>query len=287
MQLSKQQINEFRKTILDFYAERGRSFPWRAITADSGRQKKPDPGWGVLVSEFMLQQTQTGRVIPYWERWMKKWPHPKDLAASSLETVLQEWSGLGYNRRAKKLQECAAVIVKQYGGRIPAVPEELITLPGIGPYTAGAIACFAWNYPAIFIETNIRSVLIHFFFQDKEDIKDDELMPLLNQTLVRSNPRVWYWALMDYGAELKKLTKNPNRKSAHYTRQSKFDGSFRQIRGVVIKTLSLRGPQNAVALENELKKTLKEMKDEDYYKALEVLEKEMLVAEKNGIYRIK
>jgi A/G-specific adenine glycosylase len=129
-------------------------------------------------------------------------------------------------------------------------------------------------------------VLIHFFFQDKENIKDDDLMPILDQTLDRSNPRVWYWALMDYGAELKKLTKNPNRKSAHYTRQSKFEGSFRQIRGAVLKTLSLQGPRKAAALGKELKKTLKEMKDEDYYKALEVLEKEMLVAEEGGVYRI-
>jgi A/G-specific adenine glycosylase len=285
MQLSKQQIKEFRKTILDFYAESGRSFPWRSVTVKPNAAAGSAVAWGVLVSEFMLQQTQTARVIPYWERWMKKWPRPKDLAAASLETVLKEWSGLGYNRRAKKLQECAAAITERYGGKVPATPEELITLPGIGPYTAGAIAGFAWNYPAIFIETNIRSVFIHFFFQDRDGIKDDELFPLLDQTLDRSNPRVWYWALMDYGAELKKITKNPNRKSAHYARQSKFEGSLRQIRGAIVKKLALEGRQSGKKLYGKIKEEL-ELKEDDFYRALEDLQKEMLVAEDGGKYGI-
>ena len=271
-------IEQFRKIILDFYSLSGRSFPWRYNT-------DPNP-WGVLVSEFMLQQTQTSRVVSYWEKWMKLWPSPADLAAAPLEKVLLEWSGLGYNRRAKNLRDCAVIITEKYGGMVPRVPEELILLPGIGAYTAGAIACFAWNFPAIFIETNIRAVLIHFFFQEKTDIRDAELFPILEQVLDHSNPRVWYWALMDYGAELKKLTKNPNRKSAHYVKQSPFIGSFRQIRGVVIKTLSAKGPQEAAVLQNEVKEVLKTLKEEDYYRALEMLKKEMMVAEEGGVYRI-
>jgi A/G-specific adenine glycosylase len=279
MRLSKQQKSEFKKNILDYYGLSGRSFPWRSASA-------PDP-WGVLVSEFMLQQTQTQRVIPYWERWMRLWPAPRDLAASSLETVLKEWSGLGYNRRAQKLRECAGAITERYGGKVPRTPEELITLPGIGPYTSGAVACFAWNYPAVFIETNIRSVYIHFFFQGKTAIKDDEILPLIQETVDRTNPRVWYWALMDYGAELKKLTKNPNRKSLHYARQSPFEGSFRQIRGAVIRSLSQYGPLDAAALRGEIQKAVKHVEDDAYGKALEVLEREMMVAEEEGVYRIK
>ena len=272
-------IKEFRKIILDFYARSGRSFPWRYAG-------KADP-WGVLVSEFMLQQTQTHRVIPYWERWMNLWPSPSDLAASSLENALKEWSGLGYNRRAKRLFDCAAAITERHGGIVPNTQEELLLLPGIGAYTAGAIACFAWNYPALFIETNIRSVLIHFFFQDKTEIRDAELFPFLEKTMDRKNPRIWYWALMDYGVELKKITKNPGQKSAHYTKQSRFEGSFRQKRGAVIKALSLKGPQDALSLLREVRAGLPDTEDGDFYRALEILKKEMMVAEEGGIYRIK
>ena len=277
--ISRLKIEEFKKTIFDFYAQSGRSFPWRY----SG---KADP-WGVLLSEFMLQQTQTGRVVPYWERWIKLWPHPSDLAAASLENVLKEWSGLGYNRRAKNLWYCAAAITDNHGGAVPRTPEELILLPGIGSYTAGAIACFAWNHPALFVETNIRSVLIHFFFQGKTEITDKELFPILEQTMDRVNPKTWYWALMDYGAALKKITQNPNRKSAHYSKQSRFEGSFRQLRGAVVKALSANGPLNADGLQKEVKNKLPNMGEGDFYRALETLEKEMMVAEQGGIYRIK
>ncbi|MDR0448437.1 MAG: A/G-specific adenine glycosylase [Treponema sp.] len=273
------ELEEFKKTILDFYTLSGRSLPWRYVV-------NPNP-WGVLVSEFMLQQTQVFRVLPYWERWMKLWPAPADLAAAPLETVFREWSGLGYNRRARNLRNCAAIIAARHGGIVPCTPETLITLPGIGAYTAGAIACFAWDYPAVFIETNIRAVLLHFFFFDGCGIKDDELLPILKQTLDHSNPRVWYWALMDYGAELKKLSKNPNRKSAHYTKQSPFIGSFRQIRGALIKVLSVNGPQDAVSLREEVKHILKTVTDKEYSRALETLEKEMMVAEESGVYRIR
>jgi A/G-specific adenine glycosylase len=275
---SDTKIAEFKKTILDFYGVSGRLFPWRYIG-------KANP-WGVLVSEFMLQQTQTQRVVPYWERWMNFWPRPADLAAAPLETVLKEWSGLGYNRRAKNLRDCAAAITKQHRGKVPKTPEELIQLPGIGAYTAGAVACFAWNYPATFIETNIRSVLIHFFFEDRTEIKDSELFPILEQSLDHSNPKVWYWALMDYGVELKKLTKNPNQKSAHYTKQSRFEGSFRQIRGELVRVLSVKGPRDINSLRGEVKRGLKDTDDKDFYRALKTLQKEMMVAEEGGVYRI-
>jgi A/G-specific adenine glycosylase len=267
---------EFRNIIYTNFKKAGRVFPWREDT---------NP-WGVLVSEFMLQQTQTDRVIPYWERWMKLWPAPEDLVKASLEDVLREWSGLGYNRRARYLKECARIITGEHRGKIPGTPGELLPLPGIGAYTAGAISCFAYNYPAVFIETNIRATVIHFFFQDRQEpesdkVTDAEIFPILERVLDIKNPRKWYWALMDYGAALKKITVNPSRRSAHYTRQSPFEGSFRQTRGRLVCTLLSQGPASAKEL---CKCTGIEI--QDLYKALEALKKESMVAEEDGVYRI-
>jgi A/G-specific adenine glycosylase len=264
--------DEFRNTVYENYKKAGRTFPWRTEISP----------WGVMVSEFMLQQTQTERVIPYWERWMKRWPTPLSLAETTMTEALREWSGLGYNRRGRFLKDCAGMIVKSHGGSIPETPAELLVLPGIGPYASGAIACFAFNYPAVFIETNIRAVMLHFFFHDRKDIKDREIVPILKETLDRENPREWYWALMDYGVALKKLTVNPNRRSAHYIRQSRFEGSFRQMRGAVIKTLASCGPGKAAELRRRTG-----IGTEDMYKVLKMLEKDSMVAEEKGVYMIK
>ena len=261
---------EFRDIVYSYYEEAGRAFPWRDT----------DP-WGVLVSEFMLQQTQTERVIPYWDRWMRLWPNPAALDSASLEAALREWSGLGYNRRGRYLKECAGLIMEKHRGQVPRTPETLLPLPGIGAYTAGAIACFGYNYPSVFIETNIRAAVIHFFFQNRETVEDREIFPILADALDRENPRKWYWALMDYGAALKKLTPNPGRKSAHYTRQTRFEGSFRQLRGALVKVLVSRGPATA---EELLRRT--GSPPEKLYQALAALEKDSMVAEKEGIYQI-
>jgi A/G-specific adenine glycosylase len=264
-------VAEFRAIIYANYEKAGRVFPWRNNTQP----------WGVLVSEFMLQQTQTERVVSYWERWMRIWPAPADLARASLEETLREWSGLGYNRRARFLKECARVITEEHGGVVPGTPEKLLPLPGIGAYTAGAIACFAYNYPSVFIETNIRAAVIHFFFQDRRDVTDGEIAPILEKVLDVKNPRKWYWALMDYGSALKKVTANPNRRSAHYTRQSPFEGSFRQTRGRLIRSLVSEGPGSAKELHARTG-----MDTGALSKALEALMKESMVAEEDGIYKI-
>jgi A/G-specific adenine glycosylase len=268
---SSSEISEFKGIISSYFEEKGRSFPWRTDT-------RP---WGVLVSEFMLQQTQTEQVIPYWERWMRLWPAPEDLNKVSLEDALREWSGLGYNHRGRYVKDCARIITKKYGGKVPETPAELLSLPGIGAYTAGAVACFAYNHPGVFIETNIRASVLHFFFQGQNGVKDREIYPILEEALDRENPRRWYWALMDYGAALKRLTRNPGRRSARYSRQSSFKGSFRQIRGGLVKALVSRGPASA---EELLEHTGFER--EDLYRALAVLEKETMIAETGGIYRI-
>jgi len=232
---------DFRDTVVAYYRREGRhALPWR---------KTHDP-YKILVSEIMLQQTQVDRVIPYFTRWMKKFPTPQKLAKASLAEVLTEWSGLGYNRRAKLLRECAKVIVEHYGGAVPRDRDALVTLPGIGPYTAGAIRAFAFDEKEVFIETNIRAALIHHFFPTSKKVDDKKLLPLLSECLTQvPSAREWYSALMDYGSYLKKTNPNPSRRSRHHTRQSRFEGSLRQFRGIILRRL-LNGPLEESALLN-------------------------------------
>jgi A/G-specific adenine glycosylase len=225
--LSRKRINTFQQQIIRYYNENKRGMPWR---------DKVDP-YCILVSEFMLQQTQTERVLLKYGPFITRFPDFQTLSRASLKDVLAVWQGLGYNRRAINLKETAGEIISRYSGKIPESFDELIRLPGIGMATAGAILAFAFNKPGVFIETNIRRVFIHFFFQDRTDIQDKEIMPLVEKTLDHENPRHWYYALMDYGAMLKKQGSNPNRKSAHYSRQAPFEGSNRQARGAILRYL--------------------------------------------------
>lgn len=229
--------SKFRKTILDYYKANAhtRNFPWR---------QTQDP-YKILVSEVMLQQTQALRVVPKYLSFLKKFPTTKALASASPGDVLREWQGLGYNRRALYLKKCVETIEKDFGGNFPKDYTQLLTLPGIGPATAGDILAFAWNKPVVVIETNIRSVFIHFFFtknfSSEEKIHDKDILPLIEKTVDKKNPREWYWALFDYGANLKSSSKlaggNPSRRSKHYTKQSKFEGSNRQLRSQILKLI--------------------------------------------------
>lgn len=270
-QEQKELFGAFKTAVWAYFKEAGRDFPWR-------RTIHP---WGVLVSEVMLQQTQTDRVVPYYERWMQRWPRPELLAEAPFPEVLREWSGLGYNRRAQYLQEAARLITEKYGGSVPSSVQVLERLPGIGPYTARAVACFAYNTPQVFIETNIRAAVLHFFFQDREGVPDRELVPILEATLDRHHPREWYWALMDYGAALKKILPNPSRKSAHYTRQSPFKGSRRQIRGAILRVLSREGALTLEGLEQHSGYERSRL-----VSVLQDLQKESFVAESGGQYHI-
>jgi len=220
-------IAGFRKTILSYYAENGRDLPWRHTT---------DP-YRILVSEIMLQQTQVDRVVKKYPEFIQSFPTCHDLALAPLAEVLAVWRGMGYNRRAIALQECAGEIVRNHAGRVPEGIEELEQLPGIGAATARSIAVFAFNRPVVFIETNIRRVFIHYFFNGKTGIRDQDILPLVKEALDHQNPRVWYSALMDYGTMLKTKVENPNRRSAHYSRQTAFSGSDRQIRGALLARL--------------------------------------------------
>lgn len=227
--LSGEQIAGFRREVWDFYREHGRQLPWRHT----------DDPYRVLLSELMLQQTQVARVLPKFEAWLERFPDLQSLAEAPLPDVLALWNGLGYNRRAIYLQKTCREVLSRYGGIFPRTEAELRTLPGIGPYTAGAVCAFAFNLPAVFVETNIRAVFIQRFFSDaSEKVDDREILPLVEQSLDRENPREWYYALMDYGAELKRTVPNPSRKSRQYTRQSRFEGSFRQARGAILRQLT-------------------------------------------------
>ena len=185
----------------------------------------------------MLQQTQTQRVVEKYEAFIRHFPDFVSLDKASLQEVLTQWQGLGYNRRAIALKKCAEVVIREYRGRLPSSVDELIKLPGMGKATASSIRVFAFNKPAVFIETNIRAVFIHFFFRESDRVSDADILPLVEQTLDASNPREWYSALMDYGVMLKKTFQNPARKSMHHKKQSRFEGSNRQLRGRILKTL--------------------------------------------------
>ncbi|MEK7189225.1 MAG: A/G-specific adenine glycosylase [Patescibacteria group bacterium] len=204
------------------------------------------------MSEVMLQQTQALRVVEKYRAFTKRFPIARSLAAAKLSSVLGEWQGLGYNRRAKMLHEAARAIVREHNGAVPGDPDALLALPGVGPYTAAAILVFAYNQPRVMIETNIRSVYLHHFFPDQKNIPDSELTHLIGQTLDTRHPRKWYWALMDYGAHLKKTLPNPGRRSLHHSKQSPFRGSDRQIRGGIIRELIKKQKQTTAELARAL-----------------------------------
>lgn len=226
------EIKKFQKKVWDYYTKEGRhDLPWR---------KTMNP-YRILVSEVMLQQTQVDRVVPKYKAFLKLFPTIEALAGAPLSEVLLGWSGLGYNRRALYLKRAALAVVSEHGGKFPKEAAVLEDLPGVGPYTARAVMAFAYNASDVFIETNIRRVFIHEFFPKSKKVTDAKLLPIIERTLDHARPREWYWALMDYGAHIKTEVTNPNRHSAGYTKQSKFEGSVRQLRGAILRECSTGG----------------------------------------------
>jgi len=247
----------------------GRAFPWR-ITNNS---------YEIIVSEFMLQQTQTARVEKKYHKFLSRFPTLKKLAQSKLAEVLQVWQGLGYNRRAKFLHKTASIIETHYHGEIPDNRSDLLMLPGIGKATSGAMLAFIHNKPVVFIETNIRRVYLHYFFSLSDNVHDKEIEVLIQKTLPQKAVRQWYYALMDYGVMLASKGENANKKSAHYTKQSAFNGSERQIRGAILKELSFRTELEAEKMYNLLPYERYRITNN-----LKKLEKENLIVYEDGIY---
>ncbi len=224
-----------------------RDLPWRR-TRDL---------YAIWVSEVMLQQTQVSRVDGRWQRWLERFPNTAVLADADAGDVLEEWQGLGYNRRALSLAR-AARMIEDAGGVFPREERDLVALPGIGPATAAGIRAFAFDLPGVYLETNVRTVFLHELFPDAHDVPDSALVPLVREACPRlaagdgamagaaegaapgeadHGPRAWYYALLDYGAFLKQTLPNPSRRSRTHARQSRFEGSHRQKRAELVRVL--------------------------------------------------
>jgi A/G-specific adenine glycosylase len=283
------------KTVWSYYDLHRRSMRWRDDT-------RP---YYIVVSEIMLQQTQAHRVAPKFDSFVARFPDWSALAQASNKEVIAEWTGLGYNRRALYLKRIAEQVTsdptykfmhseenvasrKYSATEIETLHEKLLTLPGIGPNTAGSILAFAFNIPFPFIETNIRSVFIyHFFPRAKKKVSDVSLHPLIEEALrtprAQKNPREWYYALMNYGSYLKKSQPNPSRKSVHHVKQKAFKGSNRELRSKLLQFI-MKGPVKITAirryfLENDLEtKNLAEN--------LSDLQREGFLASRKGIYSV-
>ena len=218
-----------REALLAWYGENARDLPWR---------RTHDP-YAILVSEVMLQQTQVVRVVPRYEEWLARWPTVEALAAATPADVIQAWSGLGYNRRAVNLHRCAQAVVAR--GGFPRGPEELRKLPGIGPYTAAAIACFAFGAQIAAPDTNALRVLERAF-------------PGIDVAIPEGRAYEWNQALFDLGREVCIARKPrcgvcplesgcPSRGQTYapLRRQSRFEGSFRQRRAQLLRAIAAAG----------------------------------------------
>lgn len=239
-------ISQFQHEILKWYQKNKRSLPWR---------KTSDP-YKILVSEVMLQQTQISRVLPKYEKFLSEFPTLKTLSQASDKKLLKVWEGLGYWRRALSLRETARKIRKEYKGKFPQDSYLLETLPGIGPYTAKALVCFAFRKKEAFLDTNIRRVYLHFFFPKRKKVSDREILEIAQKAVWGKNPRAWHYALFDYGAVVLK-DKRINRQSLHYYRQSPFEGSPRSFRTKTVRFLLSQGKTPHKTLESFLRKEIK------------------------------
>lgn len=245
----KMNIPQFQQHILGWYRKNNRDYlPWRVT-----KQQRVSP-YEIFVSEIMLQQTQVARVLEKYPQFFKAFPTLEHLAKAPLEKVLRVWQGMGYNRRARYLKEAAQEIVKKHGSIIPSDVAALHTLPGVGPYTAGAIACFAYNQPAVFLDTNIRKTFLAHFYSGKggkfdKKIGDEELLRIAENVLHRKNPRQWHYALMDYGAAMFAREGGLLERAKNYHKQPRFAGSTRYWRSKIVKYLLEYGQASGEELQ--------------------------------------
>lgn len=257
---------EFLEIIWQKGGELYRDMPWRQDT-------RP---YYVLVSELMLQQTQVDRVIPKFTSFIARFPDEKTLAAAPLADVLTLWSGLGYNRRAKFLHESAKRIMIEFEGIFPQTKENVLTLPGVGEGTAGAIMTYAFDAVQPFVETNVRTVYFHHFFPDHDTVTDQQIMEMVRATMDVDAPREFYWALMDYGSWLKRQGAGRNAISSGYKKQSPLKGSVREVRGQILKLLT----ENAASVK-DIKERLRA--DERFDGALDGLVQDGLVTKADDL----
>ncbi len=237
-------VEGMRASLLEWYAEAGRSFPWR---------EEEDP-YRILILEVMSQQTQLERIADPWRAFVERWPTPTDLATASVGDVIAFWSEhrLGYNRRARYLHGAAQRIVEEWDGEIPPDPDKLEELPGVGPYTASAVAAFAFDAPSAVVDTNVERVLHRAFGVDEGAY--EEVAALL---VPPDGGRTWNNAIMDLGAVV--CTPTPDCEACPWQgtceayesgnfevptgdTQPAFRGSRRQYRGRIVRALASQGP---------------------------------------------
>jgi A/G-specific adenine glycosylase len=237
-----------RRALRTWFEPRRAAYPWRL---------RPTP-YRVLVSEVMLQQTQAVRVAPAFERFMRRFPSVRWLASAPRAEVVRVWAGLGYNRRAVALHEAARRIVRDHRGRIPRDPEVLRALPGIGPYTAAAVAAIGFGVPVPALDVNVRRVVARSSLGvEPSDVPSDGLERAAERWLDREDPAAWHQAVMDLGREVcrpvPRCSECPIASGCRFRpparppggpsrRQGKFEGSFRQVRGRVLARVRDRGP---------------------------------------------
>jgi A/G-specific adenine glycosylase len=232
-----------REALRAWYAPRRDAYPWRG---------SPDP-YAVWVSEVMLQQTQAARVVPAYTSFLRSFPTVRELALAPRRDVVAQWGGLGYNRRAVRLSEAARAIVRDHGGRIPHDKDELLELPGVGPYTAAAVASMGFGEPVAVVDTNVRRVVsrVHLGV-DGHEVPAKEVWGLAEGWLDRDDPVTWNQALMDLGREVCRpkprcdvcplagvcrFRRDGATASRGPSRQEPFEGSTRQVRGAVVNAL--------------------------------------------------
>jgi len=232
-----------REALRAWYAPRRDAYPWRG---------SHDP-YAVWVSEVMLQQTQAARVVSAYTSFLRSFPTVRELALAPRRDVVAQWGGLGYNRRAVRLSEAARAIVRDHGGRIPHDKDELLELPGVGPYTAAAVASMGFGEPVAVVDTNVRRVVsrVHLGV-DGHEVPAKEVWALAEAWLDRDDPVTWNQALMDLGREVCRpeprcdvcplagvcrFRRDGAAASRGPSRQGPFEGSTRQVRGAIVNAL--------------------------------------------------
>lgn len=277
-------LPELQDALLDWYAEHARDMPWRDT----------DDPYRILVSEVMLQQTQVSRVVPKYEAFLERFPTVGALADAPLSDVLKLWSGLGYNRRAKYLKQAAEKIVNEFDGEFPRDPEDLQELPGVGPYTANAVASFAFNNGGPVFDTNVRRVLYRFYGK----APDDELKEYHRSIFPPDKSRKWNNAVMELGSEIcidgtPRCRECPWRpdctawqktdfETPEVQTQSTFKGSWRFYRAKLLRVLMEQDAVSGEALQDELELPEKY----DFDELVEELKEEDMIVEASGEYRL-
>ncbi len=251
--LPQKEIASLHQNVFRYYEKFGRKLPWRDTT---------DPYY-ILVSECMLQQTQVERVIPFYERWLKRFSSVEMLYEASLREVLQQWQGLGYNRRGQNLHKTAGVIVEEFQGDVLSALPHYKKLPGVGEYTASAVQAFAANKDIAAVDTNIRRILIAHFHLD-EKISKAELADIAYQCVPKGRSREWHNALMDYGANYMTAKRSG---IASLGKQGQFEGSDRQVRSRILRFLL----SHTEGVHKE--KLFRELSDIDKKRTSEILKK--------------